>query len=190
MRAAVILGSPRYTGNSTILADIFCEKFDDRDVPVVRHQLNNLNIRGCQACSACKGKSETCVVKDDLTPVLADVANADIIVLATPVYWGDISGQMKLFVDRTYSYLKPDFMFREDKHRLPPGKKLVWIQTQGGNETQFGDVFSRYNLFWEQLGFFEESHVIRGCNAPLNATILDQQDLINEAEELAQKLVS
>jgi multimeric flavodoxin WrbA len=189
MRVAVILGSPRLAGNSTTLADLFCEEFNGSDVSIARHHLNSMNIKGCQSCSACKGKSETCVVKDDLTQVLADVADADIIVLATPVYWGDISGQMKLFIDRTYSYLKPDFMSCADKHRLPPGKKLVWIQTQGGDETQFSDVFSRYNIFWDQLGFFEESYVLRGCNASLNDTVLNQGDLIRETQDLAKKIL-
>jgi len=85
---------------------------------------------GCQACYACKTKLDRCILKDDLTPVLEAVKNSDVLVIATPTYYGDVSGQLKCFMDRTYSYLKPDYITNSQPSRLAPGKKLVFIITR------------------------------------------------------------
>ena len=71
--------------------------------------LNKLTYRGCQACMACKTGSETCVMKDDLAKVLKAVSQCDILVLASPIYYGDLSSQLKAFVDRTFSFLTADY---------------------------------------------------------------------------------
>lgn len=185
-----IVGSPRLQGNSAILAGILATSAERQGAQVNRYFLNTLKYQGCQACSACKGKSERCVLKDDLTQVLDDVIEADVIVLASPVYWGEVSGQMKLFLDRTYSFLKPGYMEREDKHRLPPGKKLVWIQVQGAESpAQFGDIFVRYNMFFSQLNYFTETFQLRACGVNSVGAVNNRPELIAEARELGVKLV-
>ena len=86
---------------------------------------------------ACKTKRDTCILEDDLAPVLNAVKEADLLVLASPVYFGDLSGQMKCFFDRTYSYINPDF-----SSRVPPGKKAVMVLVQANpDEAQFADIF-------------------------------------------------
>ena len=119
MEVVALLGSPRTKGNSAQLARIITAILADKGNRIHEYCLNNLNIKGCQACGACKGKSSCCTVDDDLAPVLEAVKCANVIILATPVYWGDISAQLKTFIDRTYSYLTPGFMTAESKHRLP-----------------------------------------------------------------------
>lgn len=191
MKIVSILGSPRAEGNSAILADIVTGVAEQHGAKVTSHFLNRLNYRGCQACSACKGKSERCILQDDLKQVLEDVILSDVVILATPVYWGEVSGQMKLLIDRTYSFLKPGFTERHDKHRLPPGKKLVWIQVQGAeNKDQFGDIFSRYNLFFQQLNFFSETHLLRACNVHAAGAVNDRPDLIEQARTIGKRILS
>lgn len=110
--------------------------------------LNKLIYRGCQACMTCKTKLDRCVLKDDLTEVLDAIREADILVLATPTYFADVSSQLKSFIDRTYSYLVPDYLTNPNPSRLSPGKKLIFIQTQAQpDENQFDDIFSRYDYF-------------------------------------------
>lgn len=190
MRIVAILGSPRSQGNSTILADTLTAAAEQRGAKVARYVLNDMKVRGCQACSACKGKSERCVVKDDLAQVLEDVVRSEVVVLATPVYWGEVSGQMKLFIDRTYSFLKPGFMDGVDMHRLPPGKKLVWIQTQGADDAaQFGDILSRYDRFFSQLRFFQETHLLRACGVSNVGAVNLRPELLEEARALGQSFL-
>jgi len=189
MRVVAVLGSPRVGGNSSSLAKIIIDQALAEGDSVDVFHLNKLTYRGCQGCSACKGNSEICVLRDDLTDVLKAVAESDILLLATPVYWGEISGQLKMFIDRTYSYLKPDFKDRPDKHRLPPGKRLVWIETQGAeNEDLFADIFPRYNNFFSQLNYFTETYLLRGCGMATGVTIDQRPDLVDQAETIAAKL--
>lgn len=191
MKAVAILGSPRIKGNSSILSKIVTTTLAGKGVEIRTHQLNQLNYKGCQACGACKKKSEVCVLKDDLAAVLEDFRAADIAILATPVYWGEVTAQMKGFIDRTYSFLTPDFMVAEKKHRLPPGKKLIFIQTQGApDEGAFNDIFPRYNQFFEQLQMFAESRVIRGCGLNEPDAVMQRQDLLDLARVTALRFAA
>jgi multimeric flavodoxin WrbA len=190
MKVVSIFGSPRYQGNSTVLAEVFLKAAESEGAEIIRHPLNRYRMVGCQACGACKGRSEVCIVDDDLTAVLADAKECDVLVLASPIYWGDVSGQLKLFLDRTYSYLKPGFMENPDKHRLAPGKILVWVQSQGADEAQFGEVFNRYDQFWQALGFFEETFILRVCHANGLEAVLGQGTILEQATRLGERLGS
>ena len=109
MRIVCLLGSPRSRGNSTAVARHFCETAEKKGASIQTFALNKLNYRGCQACMTCKTKLDRCVLKDDLTEVLDAIRDADVLVMATPVYYGEVSSQLKAFIDRTFSYLVPDF---------------------------------------------------------------------------------
>lgn len=105
MKVVCLLGSPKPKGNSAFLAERFCSAAEARGAGVETFSLNQLNYRGCQACMACKTKHDRCVLKDDLEPVLDAVRQTDALVLATPVYYGEVTSQMKGFIDRTFSLL-------------------------------------------------------------------------------------
>ncbi|HDL65029.1 MAG TPA: flavodoxin family protein, partial [Proteobacteria bacterium] len=126
-----LIGSPRQRGNSAVLATRLGEIARRRGARTETFFLNQLSYRGCQACLVCKTGSDRCVLEDDLTEVLEAVRQSDVLVLTTPVYFGDVASQMKAFIDRTFSFLVPDYMTNPDKSRLQPGKKLVFIQSQG-----------------------------------------------------------
>ncbi len=109
MKIVAVLGSPRLQGNSSTLAHKFLDTAQELGAEVRVYPLNLLSFQGCQGCGACKTTMETCILEDDLAPVLEAIKGADVLVLASPVYFGDLSGQMKCFFDRTYSFLNPDF---------------------------------------------------------------------------------
>ena len=95
MNIVALLGSPRSTGNSAAIANRFTETAASLGARVTNFQLNRLTYRGCQGCYACKKGLDHCVLKDDLTQVLDAVAAADLVVLASPVYYGDMTAAMK-----------------------------------------------------------------------------------------------
>jgi multimeric flavodoxin WrbA len=135
---------------------------------------------------ACKKKAENCIVKDDLTEVLNSVLESDLTIIATPVYYGDVSSQLKGFIDRTYSYLPGDF-FKKHNSRLTPGKQIVLAITQGDpNQKHFSDVFKRYEFFFKW--HFKKVHLIRGCGFYEENSILDNSKLLTSAENLAEQL--
>jgi multimeric flavodoxin WrbA len=138
----------------------------------------------------CKTKLDKCVLEDDLTQVLDAIHEADVLVMATPTYFAEVSSQLKTFMDRTYSYLASDYLSNPKPSRLSPGKKLVFIQTQGQpEETIFADIFQRYEGIFKWYGF-GDTHLIRSCGVGQVDDPSSQEEAIKLAEETARKLVS
>lgn len=144
MKVLCVQGSPRKKGNSATIARRFVKVAEDRGATIETYVLNELDFKPCQACYACKTKLEHCALKDDLTPVLKELGECDLVAVATPVYFGDISAQSKAFIDRTFSFVKPDFHQRPDPVRFAAGKKMLWIISQEFPEEHCSDIFLRY----------------------------------------------
>ena len=189
MKIACVLGSPRKTGHSATIARHFLDKAENLGAKSQTFYLNGMHYFGCQACYACKKKSDRCVVRDDLTDVLDAVRQADVLVLATGTYFGEVTGQLKGFIDRTFSFLKPDFHDNPQPSRLEPGKKMVFIVSQfQPNEKLFADIFPRYERFFEWYGYAER-HLIRVCGASHDADIMQRDEVVSLVEETAQKVM-
>lgn len=190
MKIVCLLGSPRPKGNSTAIAGRLCSAAETLGAEVQVFALNKLKYRGCQACMTCKTKLEKCVLKDDLSEVLEAVRRADVLVMATPVYYGDVSSQLKAFIDRTFSFLTPDYTTNPNPSRLSPGKKLVLIQTQGNpDETSFNDVFPRYDYFFKWYGF-NDNRLIRACGVHDKGEVETRQDVMQKTDDTARSLLA
>lgn len=96
----IISASPRKGGNSDTLCEQFMKGAKEAGNRVDKIRLAELNIDYCSACSACK-KIGHCVKQDDMEQVLSKMREADVIVLATPVYFFTMNAQMKTMIDRT-----------------------------------------------------------------------------------------
>ena len=152
--------------------------------------LNGLNYKGCQACYSCKKKSEKCVVNDDLSEVLEAVHEADVLVMATPTYYGEVTGQLKSFIDRTFSFLGPDFHTNPNASRLSPGKKMVFIQTQQqSDEKVFNNIYPKYESFFKWYGY-NENYLIRACGVAGPGEAEKKTDIMQLAEDTARKVMS
>lgn len=188
MKVVSIIGSPRQNGNSATIARRFCDKAEQLGAHVKTYVLNNLQYQGCQGCMICKTRLDRCVLEDDLTEVLEAIRDTDVLALSSPVYYWDVSGQLKTFMDRTFSYLVPDFITSPMKSRLPAGKKLVFILAQNNPDpTSFPDIFPKFETFFKAYAF-SESHLIRafGVNEP--GEVAQQGEVMRLAEETAEKL--
>ncbi len=189
MKVACVLGSPRANANSSILAGRFCETAQRRGGEVETHVLNDLQYQGCQGCMICKTKLDRCVLEDDLTPVLNAVREADVVVLASPVYFWDVSAQTKGFLDRTFSYLVPDFITNPVKSRLKPGKKFVLILAQANpDEGSFTNIFPKFDYFFRSFGF-TETRFIRACGVGGPGEVESRQDVLSLADRTAEELI-
>lgn len=96
----IISGSPRKGGNSDTLCDQFRKGAQEAGNRVEKLRLSELKIDYCSACYACK-KIGHCVKQDDMEQVISKMRKADVIVLATPVYFYTMCAQMKTMIDRT-----------------------------------------------------------------------------------------
>jgi multimeric flavodoxin WrbA len=190
MKIVCLKGSPRKESNSWTIAERLMATAAGAGAETVSFELNTLKYRGCQGCYACKKSLDRCILEDELTEVLEAVREADVVVLASPVYYGDISGQLKCFIDRTFSYLTPDYVTSKNPSRLPPGKRLVFILTQGNPDPKlFDDVYPRYDKFLKWYGF-AESRLIRACGiGPATVDKVPERTL-QEAESVARELAT
>ena len=189
MNIVTILGSPRSKGNSTAIARRLTETAEKLGAKTRVFELNKLSCRGCQGCYACKKHSEVCVIKDDLTDVLSAVTDADIVVLSSPVYFGDVTAQLKMFIDRGFSYLKPDSAGNPQPSRLSP-KILVLVLTQGHpDEKSFDDIYPRYSAIMQWFGF-TDSYLIRACGIGPGGVDATPEHIFKQAEETARKLLA
>jgi multimeric flavodoxin WrbA len=186
VKITCILGSPRKNGNSAAIAGRFLRTAESGGAETKTFVLNELNFRGCQACMACKEKLDRCVLQDDLTDVFESMRSADIIVAATPIYSGYVSGQFKCFMDRCYSLLSPDFITNPQPSRLPPGKKAVVVTTQGNPDPASFDASVRHLQMWAKRNWrADEVRVIKGCGLRADA---NPEPFLKEAENLARSL--
>ena len=113
-RGLILSSSPRKHGNSNTLCDRFMEGAIEANHQVEKVVLAEKKINYCTGCYACK-KNGRCAQKDDMAQILDSMAAADVIVLATPVYFYTMCAQMKTVIDRTVArYTKisgKDFYF-------------------------------------------------------------------------------
>lgn len=130
----IIDGGPRKNFNTAEMLQKFAEGAmsvgDQIEVKTVR--LYELDYKGCMSCMACKVKgnaSNVCRFKDALTPVLEEVAQADGLVLGSPVYFGDVTGQMRTFLERlAFPWLSYNDYSLTAPRRMP----VVLVETLNG----------------------------------------------------------
>lgn len=130
----IIDGGPRKTFNTASMLQKFAEgassASDEIEVKTVR--LYDLDYKGCMSCMACKVKgkaSQVCKFKDDLTPVLEEIAIADGLVLGSPIYFGDVTGRMRTFLERLAF---PWLSYNDYSLTAPKRMPVVLVETMNG----------------------------------------------------------
>ncbi len=99
-KVLILSGSPRKNGNSDILCDEFARGALESGNHVEKIRVVEKNIGFCRAYYACRGTG-VCAIKDDMAEVLQKMIDADVLVLASPVYFYSIDAQLKALIDRT-----------------------------------------------------------------------------------------
>ncbi len=100
MNIIVLHGSPRKGGDSDTLAQTFLDEMrKHRDCAIKHFYLNDMKIAPCQGCQSCC-ETQKCRIVDDMQQIYDAFPEADIVVWATPMYWGYMTAQMKLALDR------------------------------------------------------------------------------------------
>ena len=174
MKVIAINGSPRADGASASIMGRLAGNFSANGHEVTRYDLNRLEIRGCQECFICKKrKSDSCAVRDGLTGPLEELKSADAAVIATPVFYGDISAQLKCFIDRTWSYFCGEGF---SAGHLPRGRKLVFVMSYGyADETIYDSLWERYRNYFGMFGF-DECYLIKARGAVHNSPAVVNAD--------------
>ena len=111
-KVLIISTSLRKGGNSDILADQFMKGAQDSGNQVEKISLINMQIGFCKGCLVCQ-KTQECTIKDDAVEIAEKVKNADIVVFATPIYYYEMSGQIKTLLDRCNPVFSSNYSFQD-----------------------------------------------------------------------------
>ena len=111
-KVVVISTSLRAGSNSDMLADQFIEGAKSAGNEVEKIALAGKNIQFCKGCLACQ-KLGRCVISDDVNDIMVKVLEADVVCWATPIYYYEMSGQMKTLIDRMNAMYPKDYRFRD-----------------------------------------------------------------------------
>lgn len=111
-KVLIISTSPRKNGNSETLADAFLKGAADSGNIVEKISLYDKTIGFCKGCLACQ-KTGRCVIHDDADTIAQKMLSADVLVFATPIYYYEMSGQMKTMLDRANPLFPADYAFRD-----------------------------------------------------------------------------
>lgn len=100
----VITASPRPKGNCNILADAFIKGAERAGHQIISFDAGRKKIFGCLACEGCWNAGEACVQSDDFDELAVLLPKADVLVYVSPLYYSDVSGQLKSVIDRQYAF--------------------------------------------------------------------------------------
>ena len=103
MKVLVLTGSPHVKGTTATLADAFCEGAVSAGHQVDRFNVAKMDIHPCLGCMACRKEGGSCVRKDDMYQIWPVLAEADAVVFVTPVYYFDMTAQLKAVIDRFFA---------------------------------------------------------------------------------------
>ncbi len=141
MKILVLNGSPRPKGNTAAMVDAFVEGADGDNHEITVIEVCSKRISGCMACEYChtKGKG-TCILKDDMQEIYPVLNEAEMIILASPVYYHSFTGQLQCVINRIYALDKP-------KHL----KKAALILSSGSDNVYGGAIYEYKNSFLDYL---------------------------------------
>lgn len=141
MKILVLNGSPRPHGNTAAMVDAFTEgareqKHDITVIPVCQKK-----IAGCLSCEYCHTKGEgRCIQQDDMQEIYPILDEAEMIVLASPIYYHSFTGQLQCAINRIYALDKPKNL-----------KKAALIMSSGSDHVYCGAIYEYQNSFLNYL---------------------------------------
>lgn len=171
----ILSGSPRKRGNSDMLCDQFYKGADEAGNRCEKMYLQDMQIGFCTACYACR-ENGRCIQKDSMTEVLEKMIQADVIVLATPVYFYSMAGQMKTFIDRTL----PRYTEIRNKH-------FYFIVTAADGKASMQRAVESLQGFTDCLSGSKVVGVVYGAEVWSMGDIQDKREM-TEAYELGKSI--
>ena len=154
-------GSPRRNGNTSALVKAFTQGAESAGNTVTEFFLDSMEIHGCRGCFGGHSSQECpCVQKDDMSQIYPAVKESDVVVLATPLYYWNMSGQIRTAIDRL-------FALEEGDGNLLRGHERASALLMAAEGNGFDDVLLYYNHLVEHLRWKNLGHVLAGGNGDI-----------------------
>ena len=160
-KIVILNGSPRRKGNTSALVKAFTEGAKSAGHTVTEFFLDSMNIHGCKGCFGGHSSKECpCVQRDDMNKIYPVVRECDVIVLASPLYYWNMSGQIRTAIDRL-------FALEEGDGNLLRGHGRASALLMAAEGHGFEDVLTYYNHLMEHLKWNNLGHVLAGGNGDI-----------------------
>ena len=187
MKVLAINGSPRRGGNTELLLDRVLEGVYTRGIKGEKVTLNELEFSPCQECDNMKDDG-TCIVEDDMQKLYEKIKEADVIVVASPIFFGSLSAQTKMMIDRFQCLWRAKYLLKKEVGYKK--KKAAFISVEGSDREDFFDNARSIvrNLFATINADYKEE-----LFCPLvdkKGNILKHPDCLKKAFELGVRLVT
>ncbi len=180
----VILGSPRRKGNSATLAENVISGAKSMGAMVDTYFLHGMDIGPCDACDICQeDMNAECVINDDMQKLYPKLREADVLVIASPIYWFTVSAQTKLFMDRCYA------LGVSEEYALK-GKRIGIVLTYGDSDPFNSGAVNAIRTFQDAFTYVGATIVgmVYG-SASDPGEIAANRELMDKAFELGRQLV-
>lgn len=163
MKILILSGSPRKRGNTDLLVEAFVKGATMKhDVEVV--SVHDFKVNPCRGCNACfRNEKHNCVQKDDMPLIYEKMAAADMLVIASPVYFYGLSAQLKAVIDRCHNPVRDSFRIKKMALLLVGAASLPEL---------FDSILAQYRLC---LNFFK----LEDLGRVLVRGVKDKGDIIN-----------
>ncbi|MFH0968089.1 MAG: flavodoxin family protein [Methanobacteriota archaeon] len=184
----IIIGSPRKGGDTHTLTKEVEKGLSSRGISSEFFFLNEMTFSGCQACYACKQEENIkCTRNDDMQACYDAIDHADGLIIATPIYFGGVTGQTKLWLDRLFPYLSLDL-----GSHLPFKIPVSAIYTQNQPDTTlFIGAMDSLEYMLGILGFDMRDRLIApNLDAGRKPRVSEYPDLMQNAYQIGKNLIT
>ena len=179
-KIVILNGSPRKNGNTSALVRSFTEGAESAGNTVTEFFLSGMDIHGCKGCfGGHSSQACPCVQKDDMDQIYLAVKKAEVVVLASPLYYWTMSGQLRTALDRL-------FALEEGDGNLLRGNGRASALLMAAEEHGFDDAVLYYDHLLEHLRWENLGHVLAGGN--MNVGDIKGKTEIQQAYELGKSI--
>lgn len=179
-RIVILNGSPRKKGNTSELVKAFTRGVESAGHTVTEFFLDSMNIHGCKGCFGGRsGRDHPCVQRDDMDKIYPAVRECDVIVLASPLYYWNMSGQIRTAVDRLFALEEGDGNLLRGH-----GRASALLMAAEGHD--FEDVLLYYDHLMGHLKWNDLGHVLAGGNGDIGD--IEGKPEVSAAYELGRSI--
>ena len=185
--ALILIGSPRKKGSTAILAAEAARALSDQGIETTTLFLNDLKMKGCQACYWCKKNDVAeCIVKDEMQNIHTLMKECDGMIIASPIYFGGVTAQTKTWLDRLFPYISLSL-----SPKMSPGKKVSFIFTQNQPEARLFETPVRTFMQMVGLtGLSVKDHMIAcDLDAGTKQPVEEKEEYMGEAYRIGRALL-
>ena len=177
----ILNGSPRRRGNTSALAEAFTEGAQGAGHSVTEFFLDGMDIHGCKGCfGGNSGRECPCVQQDDMAKIYPAVKDCDIVVLASPLYYWHMSGQLRTAIDRL-------FALEEGGSNLLRGNGRACVLLMAAEGSGFEDVSLYYDHLMEHLRWKNLGKVF--CSGVMNTGDITGRPELDQARGLGASII-